>query len=132
MWERLKATGRAIKHRRMTFALVVAFLAIGVVGGLYAIQEGYVPPDGGQTRDGDHAWVEEDFEDQAFCSNCHVDTPGTEILLAIRNAASATFRAPLTSMQRPYRHARTATTPMAKRVLYTRWISPTMPTRGYC
>ncbi len=78
MWERLKATGRAIKHRRMTFALVVAFLAIGVVGGLYAIQEGYAPPDGGQTRDGDHAWVEEDFEDQAFCSNCHVDI-GTEI-----------------------------------------------------
>ncbi len=70
MWERLKATGRAIKHRRLTFALVVAFLAIGVVGGLYAIQDGATFS--GQTQAGDHDWYQ-DYKGagQANCENCH-------------------------------------------------------------
>jgi len=72
MWERLKATGRAIKHRRLTFALVVALLLVGVVGGLYAIQTGATFP--GQTAPGDHEWQSmADVDSQQFCANCHVN-----------------------------------------------------------
>lgn len=73
MWERLKATGRAIKHRRLTFALVVAFLTIGVVGGLYAIQTGATFS--GQTQAGDHEWWQ-DIAGNGFCENCHTDVAG--------------------------------------------------------
>jgi len=70
MWERLKATGRAIKHRRLTFALVLLFLTVGVVGGLYAIQQDAQL--NGQITAGDHDfWADADYEAAAFCSNCH-------------------------------------------------------------
>ncbi len=70
MWERLKAIGRPIKDRRLTFALVVVFLTIGVVGGLYAINS--ANKQAGQINPGDHSFVAMSVvEDAAFCSNCH-------------------------------------------------------------
>lgn len=68
MLERLKATGRAIKHRRLTFVLVVGLLMAGVIGGALAIQSdaGF----SGQTQAGDHEWWQT-IDDNAFCENCH-------------------------------------------------------------
>jgi len=70
MIEKVKAIGQSIRHRRLTFLLLVGVLAFGIIGGLYAIQSG--AGFDGQTAAGDHNWWT-GFKDtnQAFCENCH-------------------------------------------------------------
>ncbi len=84
MVERIKAVGRSVKKRRLTFVILIAVLTVGVIGGLYAIQTG--ASFSGQTQAGDHEWWA-DVTGQAFCENCHTAI-GTDIAAGQHNSSA--------------------------------------------
>ncbi len=84
MKERMRTIGKAVMRRRLTFAMLIAVLMVGIVGGIYAIQSGATFS--GQTQAGDHDWWQ-DVSGQAFCENCHTAI-GSDIATGPHKSAS--------------------------------------------